>query len=144
MIIKILRFITGYVKVVVTGGFGERLLNLCMLRNIAVWGLKRDKKGRIEFYTEKSNISFLEEASNDAYTVIKISGRFGLPYVVSHYKKRYMLAVGPLLLTLFFIISSAFIWNIEVTGNTVTDDSTIIAALERNGFTIGSRNITTN
>ncbi len=139
MIIRIIRFITGYIKVVVTGGFGERLLNLCMLRNITVWGLKRDKKGRIEFYTEKSNASFLENAADDAYTVIKISGRFGLPYTVKRYKKRYILAVGPVLLALFFMISSAFVWNIEVTGNTVTTDKAVIEALEKNGFTVGSR-----
>ncbi len=139
MIIKIIRFITGYIKVVVTGGFGERLLNLCMLRDITVWGLKRNKSGRIEFYTDKSNASFLLSAADDAYTVIKISGRFGLPYTVKRYKKRYVLAVGPVLLALFLVISSAFVWNIEVTGNTVTSDETVIEALEKNGFSLGSR-----
>ncbi len=139
MIIRVVRFITGYIKVVVTGGFGERLLNLCMLRNITVWGLKRNKKGRIEFYTDKSNAAFLEKAANDAYTAIKISGKFGLPYTVKRYRKRYILAVGPVLLALFFMISSAFVWNIEVKGNTVTADEAIIKSLEKNGFTLGSR-----
>jgi len=125
--------------VVVTGGFGERLLNLCMLRDITLWGLKRNKSGRIEFYTDKSNASFLRSAADDAYTTIKISGRFGLPYAVKRYKKRYVLAVGPVMLALFFMISSAFVWNIEVTGNTVTTTETVIKALEKNGFSLGSR-----
>lgn len=139
MIIKIIRFITGYIKVVVTGGFGERLLNLCMLRNITVWGVKRNEKGRIEFYADKSNAALLKAAADDAYTVIKISGRFGLPYTARRYKRRYVLVAGPVVVALFFMISSAFVWNIEVTGNTVTSDETVIMALEKNGFSLGSR-----
>lgn len=138
MIVRIIRYLLGYTKITVTGGFAERLLNLCMLRKISVWGVSRDKDGRLSFYTDKGNLDEIQEAATDAYTVIKVSGRYGMPYVAHRYRKRYMLLAGPVMAALFLGVASLFVWNIDVTGNESTSTQTIIDALEKNGFAIGT------
>ena len=40
LVLKFLRFLSGYVSLIAEGGFPERFINLCRLRGILLWELR--------------------------------------------------------------------------------------------------------
>lgn len=51
MLLKIISYIKGYIKVSVKGGFPERFLNLCAAADRDIWQVKTEKEG-ISFFSD--------------------------------------------------------------------------------------------
>lgn len=115
MIIKILfSYILGYITVKVEGYYIERFINICKVKKIPIWNLKREGEINLSF---KTQIKEFKEICNIAKKVkckVKIKNRKGVPFLLHKYKKR-KIFVGLLVIIIFTIMfSSNFVWNIEV------------------------------
>ncbi len=69
---------------------------------------------------------------------IAITNRRGLPFLISRYRKRYGIYIGIILSAAFLLLSSLFIWEINVTGNVNLSASEITKVLASYGVKVGT------
>ena len=122
MLVSLLRYIQGYLKIRVTGYSPERFLNLCKNKKIAIWGLESGHNV-YDMYIKVSGFRKLKPILRKTQTKVSILERYGLPFFFHHYRKRKLFFVG--IFTCLIIIYSLtfFIWNIDLEGNqTITDN----------------------
>jgi len=137
LLIKILTYIKGFVRVSVTGRFVERFLNICMNRNIYVWNIKNRGSELLHMNMSIDGFKQMPSVAFKTKTKVKIMSRHGLPFLLKKHKKRKaFLVAGIVALTLFLCITS-FVWVIEIEGNEKVSSEIIMNALEKNGFKTG-------
>lgn len=122
MVISLLRYIQGYLKIRVTGYSPERFLNLCKNKKIAVWGLEAGRNA-YEMYIKVSGFHKLKPILRKTQTKVSILERYGLPFFFHHYRKRKIFFTGIFTCLIIIYSMTFFIWNIDLEGNqTITDD----------------------
>ena len=109
MILKLLRYILGYVLVEINGFAPERLINLLIKDEIVIWDVIQTEKGYrfyigIKPYLQKTNIK------------LNIVKRVGMPYIFRRNKKRAAFLIGVIFFVLIIYILSLFVWEVKVTG----------------------------
>lgn len=138
MFLKIwLNYITGYVKIKVESYFIERFINICISKNILLWNMKRKKSTILYANISIKDYRRLKEVCKKTKSRINIENKKGLPFVLHRYRKRKIFLGLLATVILALIITSNFIWNIEVIGNTNIPAEEIIAELEREGLKPG-------
>jgi len=135
--IKLVRFFRGWVKFRVTGGFPERFINLCAMRGLSLWGMRRCGES-CTFYTQASVYKKLRTCARSAGVRMKALERGGLPFLLHRHRKRWGLAVGMILCVALLAAASRFLWKIEVVGNHHLEEQVILEALEELGVKPGA------
>ena len=122
MLISLLRYIQGYLKIRITGYSPERFLNLCKNKKIDVWGLESKHNG-YDMYIKVSGFRKLKPILRKTQTKVSILERFGLPFFFHNYRKRKLFFIGILFCLIIIYCMTFFIWNIDLDGNqTITDE----------------------
>lgn len=122
MLISLLRYIQGYLKIRVTGYSPERFLNLCKNKKIDVWGLEAGHNA-YDMYIKVSGFRKLKPILRKTQTKASIIERYGLPFFFHHYRKRKLFFTGIVTCLIIIYSMTFFIWNIDLEGNqTITDD----------------------
>lgn len=129
MILKLIRFLQGYVRIRIIGYSPERFLNLCSHHHIFLWGLKPVGNAYEMFITVKS-FRKLKPIIRKTRTRVVVAGRYGLPFFIHRYRKRYLFFAGAFFSILLIYFLSLHIWNIHIEGNYSRTDSTILEFLE--------------
>ncbi len=85
MLIRIIRYIKGYVLIRVSGYSPERFMNLCSNHDILIWGLRacpatRDRDEEYWMYMSISGVKRLRPIVKKTKTKIVIEERHGLPF----------------------------------------------------------------
>ena len=115
MYIKILLcYIIGYLRLEVTGYYIERFINLCNSNNILTWNLKRGNSANLLLNIEIKKLREVIFLARKVKCKVKIKSKKGLPFILNKYKKRKMFAISLVGIILALVISSKFIWNVEV------------------------------
>lgn len=138
MIIKILRYIIGFVTFRARGGFCEQFINLCEEKGVPLWNIEK-RKGVITANTSVSGYKKLRKISKNSGMKTRISKKNGLRFLISQNKMRSGLAVGAIAFMLILITLSQFAWRIEIVGNTELEDEVILAAFEEYGVKTGAK-----
>lgn len=133
-----LSYIIGYVNIKVESYFLERFINICVSKKIFLWNMKRKKSTILYANISIKDYKRLREVSKKTKSKITIQNKKGLPFLLHKYRKRKIFLI--LLIIIFFclVVSSNFIWNIEIKGNTEISKEEIIEALNKHGLKIGS------
>ena len=128
----------GYVKIRVWGFAPERFINLCSNKNILLWEIEK----REDTYTMCVSLrSFyqLRPIARKTKVRVVISERYGLPFFVPGMLRRKAFLAGLCLTVAFWMISSMFVWDIQVTGNYQVTDDVFFTFLEEEGVRTGMR-----
>lgn len=133
MLLKIIRYIKGYIRIRVIGYSAERFLNACSHKGIFLWGLK-PVGGAYEMNITIKGFRQLKPIIRKTGTKVVIVRRFGLPFFLHKYRKRKLFFGGAFLFVVMIIAMSRFIWNIDITGNQSRTDESILEFL-------GSKNV---
>jgi similar to stage IV sporulation protein len=138
VLLKIIRYAKGYIRIRITGYSTERFLNACSHRGIILWGL--EPKGR----AYEMNISIpgfrkLKPIIRKTGTKVSIVERFGLPFFLHKYRKRKMFFAGALLFAALIFLMSRYIWNIDIKGNLTYTDETLLKFLKTREVENGMR-----
>lgn len=147
MFLKILlNYITGYVNIKVESYFLERFINICISRKILLWNIKRNKDNILYANISIRDYKKLRQIAKKTKSVINIERKKGLPFIIHKYRKRKIFFILLIIVFIGLIVTSNFIWNIEVKGNVDIDKEEIIEELNKQGLKIGSNknNIDTN
>lgn len=115
-LIKIaISYILGYIRVTVEGYYIERFINICISNKILIWNIKREKGGIKLFLNVGINdFKKIGQIAKKTKCKIKISKKRGLPFLLNRYKKRKIFGVFLIILIMLIMMSSNYIWNIEI------------------------------
>lgn len=145
MIFRIIfNYILGFVNITVEGFFVERFINNCINNKIFLWKIKRKNSTLL---TANINIKDFKKIRNIAKKTkckVNINSKKGLPILLHRYRKRKLLLITLVPIAIAVLISSRFIWNIEVVGTENIASEEIITQLEEEGVSIGKRKSSIN
>lgn len=140
MIFKImLNYLLGFVNITVEGFFVERFINHCINQKIFLWSIKRKNSTLL---TANININDFKKVRNIAKKTkckININSKKGFPILLHKYRKRKLLLLLVIPVVLAILVSSRFVWNIEVIGAEKISSQEIIRQLEEEGVCIGKK-----
>lgn len=136
-LIRLFRFLTGYIIFNGTGGFPERFINLCSSNEILLWNTKCTG-GKLTSTTNIPGYKKIRKCAKKSGMKIRITKKCGLPFLIKPYLQRKGLLLGSLISVVIICILSSAIWTIEVTGNEKFTDEQIIEIAEKQGVYIGA------
>ena len=108
--------------------------------------IKREKSTIMYAKVRKNDYKRLRQIAKKTKSKMKIQSKKGLPFTARKYKKRKVFGIVFVAVISAIIVSSNYIWNIEIQGNSSITKQEIVQTLEKNGLTIGTskNNIDTN
>jgi len=130
-------FTKGYVRLAVTGFNAERFINMAAYRGVYIWDVARTEAG-VELNVSIKGFRLLKGCAQKTKCRTRIVGKNGLPFIIHRYRKRKVLAGGILFFIAGLILLSSFVWRIEIEGNDLVENDTLLAFLENEGLRTGS------
>lgn len=138
MLVKIiLNYILGYLNITVEGFFIERFINICSSKKIYLWNLKKVNSSVINVNISIKDFKKIKEVCKKTKCKIRINNKRGIPFIFYKYKKRKIFLILLLNVIAVTIISSMYIWNIEVVGTNSIDKNELLFELKEQGLDIG-------
>ena len=128
MILKVIRYIKGYLRIRITGYSTERFLNACRHKGIFLWGLK-PVSGAYEMNITVKEFRQLKPMIRKTGTKVLIVKRTGLPFFLYKYRKRKLFFGGACLCLFMILYMSRMIWGIDISGNTTYTDEALLKYL---------------
>lgn len=138
MFLSLVKYFRGFLLVRLSGYSPERFLNLCSNHNILIWDLT-NQKDYYEFHISIAGYRRLKPLLKKTKTRIVILKRIGFPFFLYRYRKRKLFFAGILLCVGFLIYLTTFIWLIDINGNSLITDDTILTFLEEEKSSFGSK-----
>ena len=133
----ILNYFTGYVKIKVEGLFLERFINICVSKKILLMDIKREKSTIMYAKVGIADYKKLKQVARKTKSKIKIQRKKGLPFTIKKYRKRKIFGILFVVILALLIVSSNYIWNIEISGNVKITNQEILQSLEGSGLKVG-------
>lgn len=139
MFVKILLdYFMGFVNISIEGYYIEKFINMCISKRIVLWNMKRIKSTYLQANISIKDFKRLKYITKKTRCKIQINNKKGMPFLLNRYKKRKVFAFSFTLIIIIIFITSRFIWNIEISGNEILDNCSILNMLEENGLKIGA------
>ena len=136
LLLKFIRFLTGYVSFSAKGGFPERFINLCRLNKINLWELK--SAGSVIYaYTDCTGYKTIRKAAKKSGMKVKIEKKHGLPFFLNRYSHRFGVIAGICFCAAAICILSTRVWSVDVIGNERIPSEQITAIFEQLGVKKG-------
>jgi similar to stage IV sporulation protein len=104
---------------------------------VYLWDVERTQKG-VELNVSIRGFKMLRGCAQKTKCRTKIVAKNGIPFLMHRYRKRKILAVGVLFFVLGLFALSSFIWRIEIEGNIILPQDTILEFLETEGLRTGA------
>lgn len=136
-IVRLLRWLRGYVKFKAEHGYVERLISLCAKNNVLMWKCRKINHV-FTGYTTVFGYHKMHRLARKAGVRTRVIERKGLPFVFHRYRKRVGIVAGAFLCAAFLIIMQQFIWVIEVQGCKDLQPIQLMNALEELGVKRGT------
>ena len=137
MLLRLLRFVRGYVRFEIISPFEERFLNLSVRKRIALWDTAR-KNGRAYASMYQKDYRKIRPVARASKARLRIVRRYGIPVFVRRYRGRFGVAVGALAFVLTVFVMSQFIWSVEITGLDRISQTELTEDLREEGFYVGA------
>lgn len=134
--IKIFRWLFGYVEFYFKNGFKEDFLSECFKEGIEL----RQVKTSGDYITAVCKSSSYKKLHKIAFNnggVTRVIAKKGLPFILLPLKNRYGFFVGIVCFCVIISFLNAFIWKVEIIGNDRVSNTAITAYLENNNFKQG-------
>lgn len=139
MFIKIIfSYIIGYLRISVEGYYIERFINICTNKKLLIWNLKRDKNVKLYLNIGIKDFKQLSDVARKTKCKIKIKKKSGLPFILNRYKKRKIFGLFLIIISLLIVLSSNYIWNVEIKEEDGKELVNIEQDLQEAGLKIGT------
>jgi len=140
----IINYILGFVNITVEGFFVERFINNCINNKIFLWGIKRKNSTLLTVNVNISNFKKIHSIAKKTKCKVKINSKKGLPIIFHKYRKRKLLLLFLIPIIVAIVISSGYIWNIQIIGTVNIDSQELLTQLIEEGVDIGKRKSSIN
>ena len=128
MVHRIFGWLGGTLEVCLTGISGERFINLCRNRGMALWQISQ-RKGKIYFCIRLKDFYKLRPIARKCKVRLLVVGRHGLPFILAAMRKRSSFWFGALVFCCLMILYSTRIWDISVEGQSYHSKESIVKYL---------------
>lgn len=140
MLLSMLKFLQGFLRVTLTGSSPERFLNLCIRKNILIWNLCPNKEaGGYDFCISLKGFRASKDLLKKTHTSMKIQKKCGVPFFLHRYRARKLFLIGILLCILLLWNCSKYIWKIEVNGVSQLSQDIILTWLDEKEASFGTK-----
>ncbi|MGN0526091.1 MAG: sporulation protein YqfD [Acutalibacteraceae bacterium] len=137
--LRLIRWLKGYVIFTATGGFSERFLNLCKVHGVNLWNVKFDGEN-VSAVTTAGDFSRIDIPLENSGMTVENVKKCGLKVFLNQHKWRSGVLIGLAAALLFMIFMSGFIWEVELVGNNGTiNEEDFLETLAELGVKTGSR-----
>lgn len=136
---RALNYLRGSAVVEVTAPAPERVVNLCAAHGIPFWDVTWLREDAFRLSTTLSGARRLAEVTAETAARVTVLRREGAPELWHRGRNRYVLLAAAVLLPLLLVLTSGYIWDLDVSGNTTVPTESVLQALERCGVTVGTR-----
>lgn len=145
MLVYILRFIFGTLRIEIKGDYPERFFNVCAANEIKLWGYGKSGNTLVASIAASDYLKVMPLRRKSGVS-LRILKKTGLPFVIRPYKGRVGIIAGVAVFFLVQAVLSMFVWNIKVNGNSSVKTDEILAVCKSIGVYEGalSNNIDTN
>ena len=134
--VNLYRYLKGYIKFSAKGGFTERFINLCTVRNVGLFnGTYID--GGFSGETDIGNFSKLREIARKTGVRISVTSKNGFVFFIRKKRYRTGLIAGAAFYCVFVIVMNMFVWNIEAGGSERYSPEQLTQAAEKVGVRYG-------
>ena len=124
-LIKLIRFLLGYVEFTCEGGFSERFVNLCFANGIRLWDV-RSSGGVTSAKASLSAFKKIDIPAEKSGMTVYEKYRRGLPVIIYNNRSRAVFLVSSVLTCVLVFILSSMIWSVTVScGESYTDKQII-------------------
>lgn len=137
MLLKLLRYIFGYIKAEVYGFAPERFMNLIVKNDVVIWDVENTQQGYI-FYTGRKNLMKMKPFLQKTNMKIKLLEKRGLPYFFKLHKRRVAFLIGFLIAAAFLYTLSLFVWEVKVTGEDTLVAESVLKRIEEKYVALGT------
>lgn len=132
MLIRLFRWLRGYLEISVDGGIAERFLSICGRRDILLWNMKPGRSMKACILA--ADFKRIRGAAFKSSARVTIEKRKGLPFLLKRYRKRKVFLAGLVLFLAALYLLSSLVWKIEVIGVEKTDLFALNRILKENGI----------
>lgn len=137
MIIRIIRYLQGYLKIRIAGYAPERFLNLCASRGILLWQLVREEETYTCFVSTKGFLE-LRAITRKTKTTVHILEKHGFFLFLRFFQRRKLFFIGIGASLAIFTALSFFIWDITISGNYSHSREELMDFLKEQSIEVGS------
>ncbi len=131
--IRLFRYLLGYVCFEFSKGFIDGFVNSCYLCGVNVYDLKRQDNSVIAKCSAK-DYKRLHTLAHKNGGVVRITKRRGLLFPLLKLRNRWGLFAGALAFVMIINFLGGFVWNIEVNGNEKIETSELLTFCQKNGL----------
>lgn len=136
--LSLLKYLGGYLEVVLSGYAPERFLNLCGNHNILIWNLRKEEDS-YRFYISIRAFRRIRPLISKTGCRIRILRKIGFPFWMNRYRKRKCFLMGVIFAAILVWFLSRFLWNVEVDGNSSVTTETVLTFLSEQDCGYGDR-----
>ena len=138
MLIKIfLNYLFGYVNITIEGFFIERLMNIAASKKIFLWNVQRKRSSMMNANISIKDFKKMKGITKKTKCRIKINQKKGLPFLIQKYQRRKIFFILLIPMIMALVISSRYLWNIEVIGAEKIKKEELIQELKILGLETG-------
>ena len=137
LLIKLIRFLLGYVEFTCEGGFSERFVNLCFANGIKLWDV-RTSGGVTSAKASLSAFKKINIPAEKSGMTVGLSVRCGLPVIIYNNRSRVFFLVSSVISCVLVFILSSMIWSVSVSGNESFTDKQILDIFSSYGVKPGA------
>lgn len=131
--IRLWRFLLGYLTIKIHGENGEQILNRAAANGISIWNLHY-KNGCISGNISAKNFCKLRALKRGIKCKIKIVKKHGYIFRIKKYKKRVGFVSGVAIFSAILVFLSNFVWIINIDGNSNLSTKEIISSCNKIGI----------
>lgn len=136
--LKLFYFFRGYLWIRVSGAGASRFINLCGIRHMMLWNIKKEDDSYTMCISLKSFFE-MKDIVHKTSTRVVILKRFGLPFLLPGVKKRWFFPAFLVVVAVIFFLSQLLLWNIHIAGNETIPEESIMLFLEEHDVRKGIR-----
>lgn len=137
-------FFDGILTIRISGPFTERFFNICKHRKLNIFDIKRKGDGLVVFKTDVKSYREMRTPARRTKSRIKILKKFGLPFLIKRFKKRFPTGIGIIIILLMLGYANSHVMGITVFGNSQISTNEINSALKECGISLGTRTSSIN
>lgn len=138
MVVKLLKYLIGYIEIRVKGGFCERFINLCAMRRIELWDVSL-YEDTVKAKISIKNFKKLRGVARKTGVKISIACKRGLPFYLRDNKDRVGLLIGAGIFIFFMTVMNSFVWCIYADDSEKFSSVQILQAAHNAGLHYGIR-----
>ena len=146
MFIKIFfNYLLGYLNITIEGFFVERFINILASKKIFLWNVKKRNSSLLCANISIKDFKEIKDIARKTKCKVKINKKKGVPFVFNKYKKRKIFIMLLLPIIIMIMISSMYVWNIDIVSSGDINEKELLEQLNEKGLAVGKikRNIDT-